>query len=422
MREPGIRIHHGDARLDAGLDLARRRPGARPLQAELAELARLAALTLGADVCSIYVREGEDVVMRANVGLPVAVPGHVRMRVGEGLTGLSVECMSPVSARLGSDPRSKAFPGLGEDAFPIFLAMPLLHGDHALGALVVQRKATPFAADELRTVALAAGLVVRHVSARAWSGGAMRLAGRGVGTGVVVGRLVEASFGPSDLTRRRGALGIADLRRALSEHAARAGRVHARLLTIPRTTRSAEALVLATPDAHIEDSLEALVAGGMPVEDAVASLAADAARGRPASGDPYLMARARDVEALGRLLLASARGERPRLPAGSVIVAERLAAPEALVCLEARVAGVALAAPAEQSSGLSLLEALGVPAVAGLEDLFHRARDGARAIVDADAGALVLDPSRSDLTIARRKRKRIATVAPPPASYLRRVR
>jgi phosphotransferase system enzyme I (PtsP) len=419
----GVRIHGGtgDPRLELCLDLARRKPGTRPLPTELADLARTLGAISRCEVCSIYVREGEDVVMRANVGFQReghvrSAVGHVRMRVGEGLTGLAVECMSPVTASLRADHRSKPFPGLGEDEFPVFLAMPLVHGDHALGALVLQRREGAFSADELRLYALAGGIVVRHLASKVASGAAMRLAGRPASAGVALGRVMETSFGPGEARGRRAELTAADLRRALAEHASRCGRVQARILRagVAGPARVAEALVLATLDAHFPSEVTALVDAGKRVEDALASVSAEAARGRAAEGDPFLFARARDVEALGRILLASARSEKARLTAGAIVVAERLAAPEALLCVEAGVAGVALAAPAEQSSGLIVLEAVGIPAVAGIDGLFPRARDGSRAIVDGDHGVLILDPTRSDLSVVRRHRKRKGPKATAP--------
>lgn len=419
----GVRIHGGmhDQRLEQCLELARRRAGGRPLQAELADLARLIAGAMGADVCSIYLREGEDVVMRANHGFDAHSVGHVRMRVGQGLTGLAVECLRPVTGSIGRDPRSKPFPGLGEEKYPAFLAVPLVHGEQATGALVLQRRETAgraaFSPDDLRLSALAAGIVVRHLAGRVTTGAMLRLAGRGVGHGVAVGRIVETTFGSGEPRRRSPSL--ADVERALAEHAARCGRVQARILRHLRgSARAAEALVLATLDGHFPSALTELVEAGTPVPEAVAKLAADAARVR--HDDPFLFARARDVEALGRIVLASAQGERSRIPPGCVVVAERLAAPEALLCVDHRVAAVALAAPPEQSSGLIVLEAVGIPAVAALEGLFQRAREGARAVVDADAGALVIDPARWDLTLARRRRNQAA--ATPPAEHAPRLR
>src|ERR1700688_1290669 len=97
---PNVRVHErGDKRLDAVLDLVAFTARPMPLLTLLDEAPRRIAAILGADVCSLYLVEGDRsaLVMRGNVGFSNDAIGQVRMRVGEGITGEAVEYMRPVS-------------------------------------------------------------------------------------------------------------------------------------------------------------------------------------------------------------------------------------------------------------------------------------------------------------------------------------
>src|SRR5580700_10937767 len=84
------RVHgRGNRRLDAVLDFAAFAARPMPLLTLLDEAPRRVASLLQAEVCSLYVVEGDksELVMRGNVGFSRAAIGEVRLRIGEGLTG-----------------------------------------------------------------------------------------------------------------------------------------------------------------------------------------------------------------------------------------------------------------------------------------------------------------------------------------------
>src|SRR6185437_2821452 len=114
---------------------------------------RRIAEIVGADVASLYLLEGEggELVMRGNVGFPQGARGVVRLAVGEGITGMAVECMRPMSVvQAHHHERYRGFPELDEERYPVFLAVPVLGHQRALGALVVQRAGDlPFAASDV---------------------------------------------------------------------------------------------------------------------------------------------------------------------------------------------------------------------------------------------------------------------------------
>src|SRR5579859_2802761 len=98
---PRGHIHSpGNKRLDGVLDFVAFAARPMPLLRLLDEAPRRVAALLGADVCSLYVVEGDksELVMRGNVGFAGGAIGQVRLRVGEGITGEAVEYMRPISS------------------------------------------------------------------------------------------------------------------------------------------------------------------------------------------------------------------------------------------------------------------------------------------------------------------------------------
>src|SRR5258706_73195 len=91
-------------RLDSVLELVQFAARPMPLVTLLDEAPRRIAAILGADVCSIYVLEGEGtLVLRGNIGFPHGVLGQVRLAIGEGITGEAIEYMRPIAAELAEE-------------------------------------------------------------------------------------------------------------------------------------------------------------------------------------------------------------------------------------------------------------------------------------------------------------------------------
>src|SRR5262245_52669544 len=141
----------------------------RPLTTFLDEAPRRIARIVGADVASLYLLEGDgdELVMRGNVGFPDGALGQVRLSVGEGITGTVIECMRPISVAVAQQHLGyRHFPELGEEEFPVFAAVPILGRAGALGVLTVQRRgSTPWNDHDIELlVALSASIAaaVRH--------------------------------------------------------------------------------------------------------------------------------------------------------------------------------------------------------------------------------------------------------------------
>ncbi len=118
-----------------------------------------------ADVCSIYIYDEEDkmLTLRATQGLNRDAIGKVALTLGEGITGRAVRELRPICAGQASESSSyKFFPGIEEEQYLAFLAVPILRGLRRIGALVVQaREANYFSSNDIKALrAIAAQLAM----------------------------------------------------------------------------------------------------------------------------------------------------------------------------------------------------------------------------------------------------------------------
>lgn len=107
----------------------------------LQRTAELTAEHMSSDVCSIYLYfdETQELVLEATKGLKPEAIGQVRLKLGEGLTGLAVKELRPICERQASKkPGYRYFPDIGEEQYDSFLAVPILRGQNRIGAIVVQ--------------------------------------------------------------------------------------------------------------------------------------------------------------------------------------------------------------------------------------------------------------------------------------------
>ena len=100
----------------------------------------LTAYKMKAAVCSLYIydKKRDELVMVANQGLKNAV-GQVKLSSGEGLSGTALKEQRTVRVgRIGEEESNRLFPGIDEEKYQAFLAVPIIKGLDRIGVLVVQ--------------------------------------------------------------------------------------------------------------------------------------------------------------------------------------------------------------------------------------------------------------------------------------------
>lgn len=395
----------------------------RPLAQLLAEMCPHVAAIASADIVSVYVREhgpaGDCLVMRGNVGFPASAVGTVSLRVGEGITGLTAECMRPVTVAVAeTDASYKHVPGLGEEHFPSFLAVPLLGTGRVVGVLVLQRRSVEmFDAGEIAlATALGAPIVLAIESARRRTadrqkGRSARLAGVPMVPGTAMGRVAviptltglpeSSSVDPIDLggalDRLRGDLERAS-RRLRGEQDA-------------EVRRALDNLELALVDQRFRERLlsgtSSIGQGG--VLGALRGVARDYARVpyrvpvRGGAIEPALEERAREIEDLCVLLYASATRAN-MLPHGGVWLGERIGAFVALCAVARGASALVSDVRLDDGPGLAIARAGEIPVVSQVDGLYAWVRPGDLVVVDADVGILRINPAESSVESFRKSR------------------
>jgi phosphotransferase system enzyme I (PtsP) len=386
------------------------------------------AAELGVQICTIYVRERDaarrvsgGLVLRATRGQPQEQVGNVKLRVGEGLTGFAVECLRPVTvARAEHDARNRAFDGIDESEHPGFVAIPLIEGGTAIGALVLQRsEARAFDTTEIVIAEALAVLVVhaleRHraatpadVQAHAQRPselslhGRMAVSGRALGTAALRIRTVSTRKGAVDPVEERARLGRAIAETAEEIAALEAWAMAEAPLDRATKTRALSSSRFVLDDARLRSALLRGVQEGLAAERAVEKVIADYVRPLGVSADPALLDRALEVEALGLRICGRLDGRAHALTPGSILCASRITVCDVLELAAAHGGGFLLEGPAEKSPGISIAFALELPVLCEVSQLFRWVSDGDRLLLRADEGIAVLNPSRVEIAAFRR--------------------
>lgn len=421
----------GNRRLDGVLDFLAFAAKPMPLVTLLDEAPRRIAEIFDAAVCSLYLVEGDghELVMRGNVGFDRSARGLVRLQVGEGMTGECVEYLRPVSADDARAHRAyKEFGSLDEGRFPVFLAVPIRGRAGALGALVVQRQEKPFSDEDVALLASLGALIaagMRHaelldasrerpVSRRA-GGGTRRvtLAGQPFVAGRALGAIAALRRPATRPSEQRDPDAIAADVRALrgafdtAEKAIQGLTNRARTLELGREAAFLSTHVEILGDMRLRERVQELVEDGVGIASALGRVARDATRTAVSfTKDSFLEERARDVEDLcDALVMLAATDKRAELPQKAILIGDQLTVFDLLISARANPVGVALSDRAGGPRTRTLLRLLDVPAIVGVDGLFRWASDGDVALLDADHGLFVINPSKSEMAALREHKR-----------------
>jgi len=357
-----------------------------PLETTLNAMCHELAAIAEVDIASVYVHEGDRLVMRGNHGFPPTAIGATTLAVGEGITGLVAECMRPVSAaHAAAEAAYKHVPGLGEERFPVFAGVPLISGGAVIGVLVLQRREQPFASDEV-TLATALGAPVtlaidrRRASAirSARLLGLPHVGGAVLGRAAVVATTTALANAPFDLDRA-----TIRLRDDLSRAMRRLGDAE-----VPAVGAALDRFALALCDQRLRERLVA--AAHQPT--GLRSVAKDYAR------TPYRLGttgeaadHASEIEELC-VLLGDARSLRP----GAIWIADRIGAFIAIAAV-ARGASALVAGDAVSPAAIAIARAARVPTVSDVPGLFGWARPDDLLAIDGDTGTVLVHPAPADI-------------------------
>jgi phosphotransferase system enzyme I (PtsP) len=390
---------------------------AEPVSAQerLDKIVVLIAANMVAEVCSVYVlRVDGTLELYATEGLNRQAVHQTVMRANEGLVGLvSREAKSINLSDAHSHPAFSYRPETGEEIYRSFLGVPILRAGNTLGVLVVQNRAQRTYSEEeeeaLQTTAMVVAEMIASGELSALARPGLEPAARqvlhltgiciaeGIGLGHVVlhePRVVVTNFiaddVPKELRRLEAAVDTlrADLDVMIERGDVADGGEHRDVL---------EAFRMFAYDRGWMRRLSEAVMTGLTAEAAVERVQSDARARMLRQTDPFMRDRLHDLDDLANRLMRQLIGQdhapsKEMLPDNAIIVARSMG-PAALLDYDpSRLRGLVLEEGGPTSHVAIVARALGIAAVAQIENAVGLVDAGDAIIIDGTEGDVHVRP------------------------------
>ena len=385
----------------------------------LAEVVRLVANEMVAEVCSIYLlRAGEVLELFATQGLNPDAVHRTRLRVGEGLVGDIAAHGRPLALDDAQHHPQFAYrPETGEEIYHSLAGVPILRAGRVLGVLVVQNRTRRQYDEEeietLQTIAMvlaeliAAGHIVSPNEMQQVDGLGLlplRIDGVQLTPGVAIGRAVLHE--PRIVISRVVAEDV-ELEQERFEEALHGVRADVdRMLEAHDMQSGEQREILETFRMFVDDRgwmerVREAVTSGLTAEAGVQRAFDDVRTRLGQSTDPYIRERLSDLQDLCNRLLLRLTGrvaaDPSSLPDDMIVIARDMGPAELLDYDRTRLRGVVL----EEGSALShvaiVARALDIPVVGRAPDVLSRVEAGDSIVVDGDNAQVLVRPAEDVL-------------------------
>jgi phosphotransferase system enzyme I (PtsP) len=401
--------------------------GGGPAQQRLDRVVQIIAVSMVAEVCSIYLRRASaDMELFATEGLKREAVHVTRMKPGEGLVGEVMRLNRPIN--LSEAPLHPSFsyhPETGEDPYHSFMGVPLLRGGRAVGVLVVQnRTARVYGEDEVEDLQTIAMVLAEMVASGELVGldelkdvelaphRPERMRGLKFAEGLALGTAVlhEAPVAPEKLLADDA--GEEEQRLHQATHVLRQqidNMLEGHHGLVGQTIDVLEAYRMFAHDRGWNRSLEDAVRSGLTAEAAVERVRSEQRARMAQARDAYLRERLHDLEDLADRLLRILAGEAPgsrELPDDAILIARNLGPADLLEYDRSKLKGLLLEEGSTASHASIVARALGIPCVGRLAGLRDRVSTGDAVIVDGEIGEAFLRP-RPDIVEAFKSRSAV---------------
>lgn len=378
---------------------------------------RIIAAEMVAEVCSVYIRRGGDMlVLCATQGLNPEAVRVTRLAVGEGLVGHIAEQAIPIAlSDAQSHPDFAYRPETGEEIYHSLMGVPILRAGRVLGVLVVQNR-TPrnYTEDEIETLQTVAMVVAEVIAGRDTFAGPdletasevstkpKRLAGTPLCTGLAIGAAVlhEPRLPVRRMVAEDPEPEFERLAQALREmYSALDSMFSADDLSTSGEHRDVlDTYRMFAQDRGWLDRIREAIRGGLTAEAAVRKVQDDTRARMRQVRDPYFRERLHDIDDLSNRLLQHLADPDPdqsaaaELPEGAVLVARSMGPAELLDYSRRHLRAVILEEGSPTAHVAIVARALDIPVIGGIEDALGNIQSGDTVIVDGDHGTVFIRP------------------------------
>ena len=375
-----------------------------------------------ADVCSIYIYDEatRKLTLRATQGLDESAIGAVQLGLGEGITGQAVRELRPICVGMASKSAGyRFFPGIHEEEFEAFLAVPILRGLRRTGALVVQAREvnyfTPNDVKALRAIAAQLATMIENVQLlnevreraevqpdlpeprRAAKGTLLR--GRSASSGTSYGKACRLGSNTEDVCYLPDSdvpHTVADFDRALEKTRQQIEELQrltsTELADVAVLIFSAHMLIL--EDAQFTGRIAGLIKNGEPAEKAIALIVGEYVEVFSKSKMPMIREKVLDVKDLGNRLTRNLLNEEEGACdyRGQIIIAHELLPSDILKLAAENVEGFVVSSGVTSHNAI-ISRSLGIPMVAISREDADSIEDGEELLMDGEQGIIYLAPS-----------------------------
>ena len=390
----------------------------------LNEIVQMVARHMRSPVCSIYLFDESkaELVLRATQGLNPESIGKVRMKLGEGLTGLAVQELRSINERQSSqNPHFKSFPGIGEEKFESFLVVPIVRGQTRIGAIVLQnsqknyfsdaderafRAVTSQLANTIETAKLLMSLTKsgQEVKAQQPTSALKFLKGRAASEGFAYAPVVVISPEAIRVRENEKCLlkySLDDFWQALqaseSELKGLQKKIEEQLSDVASLIFAAQLLML--KDQEFIDQIVGQIKQGTNPPQAIISTVDDFVRRLESLSDAYLREKSQDVQDVGRRLLENltGHGRQTEEYEGKIVVARELLPSDALKLSSQKVRGIILLTGGVASHLSILAKSLLIPLIIVDAPQLLNLDATCQLLMDAALGNIYINPDQSIL-------------------------
>ncbi len=419
------------------------------LEAFLQKIVEMVSEHMGSEVCSIYLYydDTQELLLKATRGLKPEAIGNVRMKLGEGLTGMAMKEMRPICERNASQaPGYRYFPEIGEEVYESFLAVPIARGQTRIGVLVIQNKRKDyFDAEDVQAVrAIASQLANTIEMAKVLIGleekreyktsesvreDLRRIPCRIGSTGMAVGPAIigDERYSLQQLMEaaKNERYSLADfqaaLRRTESELEAMQRQIEEKLADVASLIFAAQILML--KDEVFVGAMMDLIRKEVPPPEAIARTVEHYVQMFGKLPNDYLREKRHDVQDIGKRLLLHLIGDREGFQdhKGGIIIVQELYPSELLKLSSTGVQGIILLSGGITSHLSILARSLEIPLVITETPQLLRLPADTQIFLDAEEGFVHVNPSKSVLDLFAKGQKEKRETAKPPAAVKKTV-
>lgn len=396
-------------------------------QERLDEIVALIAMSMQAEVCSIYLfRDSETLELCATQGLAAAAVHETRMRLGEGLVGRTARSRRVINtADAPSERGFRYMPETGEERFSSFCGVPVQRVGDILGVLVVQSKtARKFTPDEVYALEVVAMVLAEMAELGAFVGEGAALAAPHQRPSLIKGSIAQEGAAEGrvylheprvvvtnpisddpevELARLREA--IETLRTSVDD-----------MLSGNRSLNGEQKQILEAyrmfaNSRSWKKRMEDDVSNGLSAEAAVEKEQSLAKARLSHAGDAYMRERLNDLDDLSNRLLRILTGQGTEtgaeMPDNPILVAKNIG-PGELLDYGKKLRGIVLEEGSVGSHATIVARAWAIPLVINAKGVTTQALNGDNMLVDGDQGFVHLRP---DETVQSAFREKIAMQA-----------